>query len=331
MNYFITGVAGFIGYSLAKSLIDSGNKVWGIDNLNNFYDINLKKERLKRLRNKNFTFQKIDLLDAKSLKNFTKALRIDVTVHLAAQAGVRFSEINSKHCLDANITGTYNLLECLKLKKIKHFIIASSSSVYGNLNKKNFKEIDNTDHPVSLYASSKKSVEILTHYYSKNYNLKTSVLRLFTVYGPWGRPDMAIFSFTKRIIAKKQINLFNFGNMIRDYTYISDVVESIIKLSNFVKFEKICNFDSLSKNAPFRIVNIGNQKKIKLFDLVKKLEKIIGIKAKIKLQKIQKGDVLYTNSNTDLLNKLIDFRPNTQIDHGLTEFYKWYKFYYDIK
>lgn len=331
MNYLITGVAGFIGFSLTKSLIESGNRVWGIDNFSNFYDINLKKERLKILKNKNFTFQKIDLLDSKSLKSFTQLLRIDIVIHLGAQAGVRFSEINSKHCLDTNITGTYNLFDCLKSKKIKHFLIASSSSVYGNLKQKNFREIDNTDHPVSLYASSKKSVEILSHYYSKNYNLPTTVLRFFTVYGPWGRPDMAIFSFTKNIIAKKQINLFNFGNMTRDYTYISDVVESIMKLSNFVKFEKICNFDSLSKNAPYRIVNIGNQKKIKLFDLVKKLENIIGIEAKIKLQKIQKGDVLYTNSNTDLLNRLIGFRPNTHIDYGLTEFYKWYKSYYDIK
>ena len=324
----VTGAAGFIGFSLIKKLFEKNPKVKivGIDNLNEYYDVNLKKKRLDYLKKKfNFKNYKIDLIDNKKLELFLHKFKPSIIVHLAAQAGVRYSLKNPRSYINSNIVGTFNLLEICKKIKSKHTLIASTSSVYGLRKNGIFKENDKSDNQLSLYAATKKSIENISHSFSYNFNLNITMFRFFTVYGPWGRPDMALFKFTKGINSNKYVEVFNKGNMWRDFTYIDDLVESISRLMKIIptKNSRVKN-DSLSKVCPFRIVNIGNQKPTKLNNFIKVLEKISKKKLKIKYLPMQMGDVKYTSADCALLKRLIGFVPNTSVDSGISKFYKWY-------
>lgn len=332
-NILITGSAGFIGYHLAYRLGQSNYKITGIDNLNNYYDPNLKKARLYELKNlKNFEFIKIDLLDKEKLFELFDSRKFHYVLHLAAQAGVRYSIDNPYAYIDSNLSGFINILESCRKYPVKHFIYASSSSVYGANVKQPFSETDNVDHPMSLYAATKKSNELMAHTYSNLYNIPTTGLRFFTVYGPWGRPDMAYFSFTKNILEGKTIDVFNQGNLERDFTYIDDIVDGIQRL-----MDKSPNIDlnwdrekadPASSFAPYRIYNIGNNHPVKLMHFISTLEKIIDKKAKINYLPMQLGDVYSTYADINRLNKLVGFEPQTSISSGLEKFVKWYmKFY----
>ncbi|MCB9207177.1 MAG: NAD-dependent epimerase [Ignavibacteriales bacterium] len=337
----ITGSAGFIGYHLSKRLCDVGYSIYGIDNLNNYYDVNLKRARLERLKDFNpaqqdggqgFKFAKIDLTEKEKLFELFKVNNFNYVINLAAQAGVRYSIENPNAYIDSNIIGLINILEACRNFPVKHLIYASSSSVYGSNVKQPFSENDNVDHPVSLYAATKKSNELMAHSYSSLYNIPTTGLRFFTVYGPYGRPDMAYFSFTKDIIAGNSINVFNKGNLERDFTYIDDIVEGMIRLidkapitdSNWNK-EKA---EPATSFAPYRIFNIGNNKPVKLMKFISVLEEVIGKKAKINYLPMQQGDVYSTYANISALNKLVGFEPKTSIEEGLKNFVDWYKSYY---
>ena len=307
---YITGVAGFIGFHTAKKFLDKGIIVHGLDSINNYYDINLKKSRLKLLQKyKNFSFTKGLLEKYKSLNQSVLSFKPTIIIHLAAQAGVRYSIDNPDIYLDSNILGTFNILKIANKIKVKHLIIGSSSSVYGANKKIPFQEIDKTDHQVSFYAATKKSTESLAHSYSSLWKLPTTMLRFFTVYGPFGRPDMAYFKFTKKILAGEKIDIYNKGRMYRDYTFVDDIVDGIYKLLNKIpslnskrKFKN----DSLSPVAPFRILNIGNTKKIYLLDFINTLEKELKKKIKRNYMPMQKGDVYSTLSDRSLLKELRD-------------------------
>jgi len=330
---FITGSSGFIGFHVAKKYLDKGLKVHGLDSMNAYYDVNLKKSRLKILKKyKNFTFTRGNIANYnvinKSLLNF----RPSIIIHLAAQAGVRYSIKNPKVYLDSNIIGSYHILEIAKKLKIKHLIMASSSSVYGANKKFPFQEIDKTDHQISFYAATKKSSENMAHSYSSLWKLPITILRFFTVYGPWGRPDMAYFKFTKNILKGKKIEIFNKGKMYRDYTYIDDIVEGVYKLTNKIpKIKKLKRYknDSLSHVAPIRILNMGNTKKINLLDFINTLEKTLKKKAIKKFMPMQKGDVQSTLSDTNLLRKITNYNPKTKYHEGIKRFLDWYKRYYN--
>ena len=331
MKILVTGAAGFIGYHICKMLIKENNFVYGLDNISNYYDVNLKKNRLKNLKSSKFHFEKIDLSKSNEIKNYFNNKNFDVIIHLAAQAGVRYSLNQPNKYIQSNIVGTSNLLEAIKIKNIKHFLIASSSSVYGNSKKKIFNENMKSDEQLSLYASTKKAIESISHSYSYNFQIPISVLRFFTVYGEWGRPDMALFNFTKNILSHKKIDLYNKGEMYRDFTYIDDVVESIKRLIKIPPSEKNrINNDSLSIYAPYRVLNIGNEKQISLKNFVQTIESIVGIKAIKNFEKMQKGDVIYTKSCSNILNELTGYKPNTNINIGIKCFYDWYKGYYNI-
>ena len=332
MKIFITGSSGFIGFHTSKKLLDKGLKVCGYDSMNNYYDVKLKKSRLNILkRYKNFKFIKNNLENKKKLKKSILNFKPNVIIHLAAQAGVRYSLKNPDVYLQSNIIGTYNIIKIANMIKIKHLIIGSSSSVYGANKKFPFQEIDKTDHQVSFYAATKKSTESLAHSYSSLWKLPITILRFFTVYGPWGRPDMAYFDFTKKILNGKKINIFNKGKMYRDYTYIDDIVDGIIKLINKVpnlKSKKKIKNDSISPVAPFRILNIGNTKKIYLLDFINTLEKELGKKTKKKYLPMQKGDVHSTLSDTSLLKRITGYNPKTKYQDGIKKFINWYLDYY---
>lgn len=316
----ITGCSGFIGYHLTKKLLDN-YIIIGIDNLNDYYDINLKKERLKLLKHKNFTFIECDISDKEKLNNIFDKYKFDIVINLAAQAGVRYSIENPDVYIESNIIGFYNILECCRKYKINNLVYASSSSVYGESNKTPFNELDNTDNPVSLYAATKKSNELLAYSYSKLYNINCTGLRFFTVYGPFGRPDMAYFSFTKKMLNNGTIKLFNYGNCIRDFTYIDDIVDGIIKVLN---------------NPTTKIYNIGSSNPIKLLDFVNTLkeelvkEDLLPKDYEINLELLppQKGDVTMTYADTSELEKDFNYKPNINIREGLNKFVKWYKEYY---
>ena len=329
---FITGSSGFIGFHVAKRYLDKGFKVRGFDSMNNYYDVNLKKSRLKILKNyKNFSFTKGKLENQRILNNSIKKFKPTIIIHLAAQAGVRYSIDNPDIYLNSNIYGTFNVIKVANQIKVKHLIIGSSSSVYGANKKIPFKEIDKTDHQVSFYAATKKSTESLAHSYSSLWNLPISILRFFTVYGPWGRPDMAYFKFTKNILNGKKIDIYNKGKMYRDYTYIDDIVDGIFKLTNKVpKLNSVKKYknDSLSHVAPTRILNIGNTKKILLSDFINTLEKELKIKIKKNYMPMQKGDVLSTLSDSSLLKKITKYNPKTNYKTGIKKFLKWYLDYY---
>lgn len=343
MTILVTGAAGFIGYHVCKKLIENKIEVIGLDNLNKYYDVNLKKSRIEDLdklsekSKSNFKFFKTDLTNNDDLHKVFKnqnsiSSNISVVIHLAAQAGVRYSIENPSDYVQSNLVGFCNLIEQSKNQNIKHFIYASSSSVYGGNKKLPFSESDSVDHPISLYAATKKSNELIAHTYSHLFNLPTTGLRFFTVYGPWGRPDMALFKFTNLIIKNQPISVFNNGDMIRDFTYIDDVVESIVNLID--KLPKKGNYDDEKKYnpasswAPYRVFNIGNSQPTNLSEYIKAIEKNLGRKAKIIFEEMQPGDVAATCSNTKSLEEWINFKPNTSIEKGIKNFVDWYLSYY---
>lgn len=342
MKILVTGAAGFIGFHTAKALLEIGHTVVGIDNLNEYYDVNLKFSRLKNLgisvsfnndsrgiitsgMNSNFSFGKIDVTDRDELPKLFKKEKFDVVCHLAAQAGVRYSLENPEAYIDSNIVGFLNILECSKNNNVKHLVYASSSSVYGMNKSVPFRTTDNVDHPISLYAATKKSNELMAHTYSHLYNLPTTGLRFFTVYGPWGRPDMAMFLFTKAILEGSPLKVFNYGNMERDFTYIDDIVAGIVHIVE-------ADVDNRSKGGDlYKIYNIGNNKSVKLMDFIDTLEKELGVKAQKKLLPMQDGDVPKTWADVEDLIKDFDYHPDTPIEKGVANFIKWYKQYYGYK
>ena len=338
--YLITGCAGFIGFHFCIKLLKTGNRVIGIDNLNNYYDLNLKKDRLVELekfnkgRSELFKFHKCSLEDESSIFKIFKDYKPEYVINLAAQAGVRYSLENPSAYIQSNVVGFNNIIEACKNNHTKHLIYASSSSVYGGNKKMPFSESDAVNHPLSLYAATKRSNELLAHSYSHIYGLAATGLRFFTVYGPWGRPDMALFLFTKAIIEKRPIKIFNNGNMIRDFTYIDDIVESLYLLLNKVPREnknfsfKECN---PSKSfAPHRIFNIGNSNPVKLMEFINEIENKLGIKSIKEYLPMQPGDVEATFADTRNLEELINFKPKTSVKEGVDKFINWYKFYYKV-
>ena len=332
MKIFITGSSGFIGFHLSKKLLDSGHSVHGFDSMNNYYDIKLKKARYEILKKyKKFSFTKNNLENQKVLSNTILKFKPKIIIHLAAQAGVRYSIEKPRVYLDSNITGTYNIIELAKKVNVKHLLIASSSSVYGANKKLPFKEIDKTETQLSIYAATKKSTESIAHSYSNIWKVPITMLRFFTVYGPWGRPDMALFKFTKGIIDNKKIDIYNKGKMYRDFTYVDDIVNGIKALINKAPNSKQLNKfknDSLSSVAPFRVLNIGNTRKVFLLDFIDALEKELGKKAIRNYMPMQKGDVKMTLSDTTLLKKLTGYNPKTNFRLGIKNFLKWYLSYY---
>jgi len=332
-TYFITGAAGFIGFHLSKRLLEEGCKVIGLDNLNNYYDVNLKKSRLEILKKYDkFQFEYTDLENKEELEKIFKNNKIDIVVNLAAQAGVRYSITNPETYIQSNIVGFFNILEVCRHNKIEHLLYASSSSVYGMNVKMPFSVHDNVDHPISLYAATKKSNELMAHTYSHLYGLPTTGLRFFTVYGPWGRPDMALFLFTDAIINDKPIKVFNYGNMKRDFTYVDDIVEGIVRLLNNPPKENP-NWDKekadpATSSAPYKVYNIGNNAPVDLIDFITEIENKIGKKAKKEFLPLQDGDVPMTYADvSDLIND-VDFKPETSIKEGISNFIDWYSEYY---
>ena len=338
MTILVTGSSGFIGFHLSKRLLELGEKVVGVDNLNNYYDINLKLSRnnyLENLANKNgykFNFIKEDIENKEKLKEIFNTFKVNTVVNLAAQAGVRYSLENPSAYINSNVSGFGNILEMCRQYNIKHLIYASSSSVYGGNKKLPFSEMDSVDHPISIYAATKKANELMAHTYSNLYNLPTTGLRFFTVYGPWGRPDMALFIFTKSIIENKPIKIFNKGKMIRDFTYIDDIIESLIRvIKKIPKENKEFNYinPSLASSwAPYKIFNIGNSQPTPLMDFINEIEKNLGIEAKKDFCMMQPGDVSSTSADTHKLEEWISFKPNTSIQKGISEFINWYRNFY---
>ena len=333
MKIIVTGSSGFIGFHVSKKLLGSGNKVHGIDSMNNYYDVKLKKARLAILKKyKNFSFSKAKIENSKDLGKAFKKFKPTVVIHLAAQAGVRYSIEKPRVYLDSNITGTYNIIEIAKRLNVKHLIMASSSSVYGANKKIPFKEVDKTETQMSIYAATKKSNESMAHAYSNIWKIPITMVRFFTVYGPWGRPDMALFKFTKGILNNKKIDVYNNGKMYRDFTYIDDIVNGInLLISKVPSTKQLGKYkdDSLSPIAPFRILNIGNTKKVYLLDFIKEIERALGKKAKRNYMPLQKGDVKQTLSNTNLLKKITNYNPKTNFKTGIKNFLDWYLEYYN--
>ncbi len=333
MKILITGSSGFIGFHLAKLLLKNGHKVHGYDSMNHYYDINLKKARLAILKKyHNFSFSKSTLENEKNLRKTFKKFKPKIVIHLAAQAGVRYSIDKPKIYLNSNITGTFNIIEAAHNFNVKHLIMASSSSVYGANKNVPFKEIHKTETQLSFYAATKKSNESMAHSYSNIWKIPITMLRFFTVYGPWGRPDMALFKFTKGIILNKKIDIYNNGKMYRDFTYVDDIVKGIElllnKAPNINQLNKYKN-DSLSSVAPFRILNIGNTKKVFLLDFIKQIEKELGKKANKNYMPLQKGDVKQTLSNTNLLKNITGYKAKTNYKLGIKKFINWYKDFYN--
>ena len=329
---FITGSSGFIGFHVAKRYLDKGFKVYGFDSMNSYYDVKLKRSRLNILKKyKNFSFTKGNLENQKKLNSSINKFKPSIIIHLAAQAGVRYSIENPKIYLNSNIIGTFNVIECAKKLNIKHLIIGSSSSVYGANKKFPFQEIDKTDSQISFYAATKKSTESIAHSYSSLWKIPITVLRFFTVYGPWGRPDMAYFKFTKNILRGKKIDVYNKGKMYRDYTYIDDIVDGIVKLTNKIpklNSSKKYKNDSISHVAPIRTLNIGNTKKVLLSDFISAIEKSLNKKAVKRFLPMQKGDVYSTLSDSSLLRRITGYNPKTKYKDGIKKFLNWYLDYY---
>ena len=335
MKILVTGVAGFIGAALATRLLERGDTVLGIDNLSDYYDVSLKEARLARVgKHSNFTFSKLDIVDRKNLERLFRENEFDAVAHLAAQAGVRYSIDNPYAYIDANLVGFGNILEGCRHSGVKHLAFASSSSVYGANTKLPFSEHDNVDHPVSLYAASKKANELMAHCYAHLYGLPCTGLRFFTVYGPWGRPDMALFKFTKGILEGVPIPVFNQGNMIRDFTYIDDIVEGVIRVIDRPA-QPEPNWsgdspDSATSYAPYRVYNIGNNQPVELLRYIRVIEDCLGKKAKMDLIPMQEGDVPATYASVDDLEREVGFRPSTSVETGIARFVEWYKDYYAI-
>jgi UDP-glucuronate 4-epimerase len=350
MKILITGTAGFVGYHTVLKLLNKCEKIIGIDSINDYYDVNLKYGRLAETgidKNsieynkpvtsaiyKNYSFIKLNLEDRESLKNLFEREKFTHVCHLAAQAGVRYSLENPYAYTDSNINGFINILECCRRNKVEHLVYASSSSVYGLNEKLPFSTSDNVDHPVSLYAATKKSNELMAHAYSHLYNMPVTGLRFFTVYGPWGRPDMAYFSFTKAISEGRPINIFNNGDMMRDFTYIDDIVEGVVRIIEIIpkgdgSWSGMQPDPSCSK-APYKIYNIGNNRPVKLLDFVKVIENELGMEGEKKFLPMQAGDVYATYADVDDIAKDTGFRPYTSIEDGMKKFIAWYKGYYNI-
>ena len=331
----ITGAAGFIGFFLARRLLADGVEVVGLDNLNDYYDPALKKSRLAQLEAiPRFTFAKIDLADRPAVAKLFTLHRFDVVVNLAAQAGVRYSLENPHSYVDSNVVGFVNILEGCRHNGVKHLVFASSSSVYGGNTKMPFSVHDNVDHPVSLYAATKKANELMAHAYSHLYGLPVTGLRFFTVYGPWGRPDMAYFLFTRAILAGKPIKVFNHGKMKRDFTYIDDIVEGVARVMKKVPGpDPVWNGDHpdpATSYCPYRIYNIGNNQQEDLLHFIEVLEDCLGKKAEKEFLPMQNGDVPATYANVDDLVRDVGFKPTTTIDEGLRRFVEWYREFYSV-
>ena len=335
MNIIVTGAAGFIGMHVSKKLLDDGHNVTGIDNLNTYYDQTLKQNRLNSLSGyKNFIFYKQDIADKDTIMEIFLEANAECVINLAAQAGVRYSLIDPDTYGSSNLVGFLNILEACRNYKVSHLIYASSSSIYGSNEEKPFKETHNTDHPISLYGATKKANEIMAHSYSHLFKIPTTGLRFFTVYGPWGRPDMALFKFTKAILENKPIDIYNHGNMVRDFTYIDDVVHAITKLVN-IPATTSTNYntqkpDASTSNSPWRIFNIGNGKPTHLMDYISAIEKALGKEAKKNFLPMQKGEVLETFSDTQSLENWTGLKPGTSVMQGVENFVEWYLSYYKI-
>lgn len=333
MNVLITGVAGFIGAAVAIRFLDRGDSVLGIDNLNDYYDVNLKKSRLRRCETgSGFQFEQTDVADRHAMTELFERNSIDVVVHLAAQAGVRHSIEDPFSYIDANLVGFGNILEGCRHTGVTHLVFASSSSVYGANGRLPFSEHDNVDHPVSLYGATKKANELMAHSYAHLYQLPCTGLRFFTVYGPWGRPDMALFRFTKRIINGDPIPVFNNGKMVRDFTYVDDIVEGVIRVADHTaqpnrQWQPEVP-DPATSQAPYRIFNIGNNQPIELMRYIEVLEECLGRKAELDLLPMQPGDVQATMADTSALNQETGFAPTTPIEVGVARFVEWYQEYY---
>ena len=332
-NVLVTGAAGFIGYHLCLRLLKDGCTVTGIDNINPYYDVSLKQARLERLTPfDTFSFFKLDIADKEALDKIFKSSKFDVVVNLAAQAGVRYSLENPQAYVDANIVGFVNLLECCRHNNIRHLVFASSSSVYGANTKMPFSVHHNVDHPVSLYAASKKANELMAHTYSHLFGLACTGLRFFTVYGPWGRPDMALFLFTRAISEQKPIQVFNHGKMQRDFTYIDDIIEGVVRIIGRLPAQNPSwngdNPDPGTSYARYKIYNIGNNNPVELMEFIAVIEKVLGREAKKEFLDLQPGDVIATYADIDDLTKDVGFKPGTPIDTGIRRFVEWFKEYY---
>jgi UDP-glucuronate 4-epimerase len=333
MKVLVTGAAGFIGSTLTHRLLERGDRVVGVDNLNDYYDVRLKQARLDRLRTRDgFAFEKLDIVERKGMAGLFASEKFDAVVHLAAQAGVRYSIENPSAYIDANLVGFLHVLEGCRHSRVGHLVFASSSSVYGANTRLPFSEHDNVDHPVSLYAATKKANELMAHSYASLYGMPCTGLRFFTVYGPWGRPDMALFKFTEGILAGRPIPVFNRGDMVRDFTYVDDIVEGVIRVMDRPAAPDARwsgeRPDPASSYAQWRIFNIGNNQPVKLMRYIEVLEQCLGRKAKLELLPMQAGDVPATFADVGELERAVGYRPQTTIEVGVRRFADWYRSYY---
>ncbi|AMF95597.1 NAD-dependent epimerase [Vibrio fluvialis] len=334
MKYLVTGAAGFIGSAVIERLCAEGHDVVGIDNLNDYYDVALKDARLERAAHERFSFLEMDISDREAIADLFAAEQFDKVIHLAAQAGVRYSIDNPMSYADSNLVGHLTILEGCRHHKIKHLVYASSSSVYGLNRKTPFNTSDSVDHPISLYAATKKSNELMAHTYSHLYGVPTTGLRFFTVYGPWGRPDMALFKFTKAIINGDAIDVYNNGDMMRDFTYIDDIVEGILRIKDVVPEPNaewsVEAGSPATSSAPYRVYNIGHGSPVKLMDYIKALESALGIEAKKNMLPMQPGDVYVTYADTQDLFNATQYKPQMGVEQGVANFVKWYKEFYSV-
>jgi UDP-glucuronate 4-epimerase len=335
LKILVTGAAGFIGSHVSQRLLARGDDVIGVDNLNDYYDPSLKKARLARLQeHERFSFELEDVSDAAAMLRVFQETRPDRVVHLAAQAGVRYSLTNPHAYTQSNVTGFLNILEGCRATEVGHLVYASSSSVYGSNTRQPFSEHDNVDHPVSLYAATKKANELMAHTYSHLFRIPTTGLRFFTVYGPWGRPDMALFKFTHGILAGEPIPVFNEGRMVRDFTFVDDIAEGVVRVVDCVATPderwSSAEPDPARSNAPYRLYNIGNNAPVELLEYIAVLEEELGKKAQLELLPIQPGDVPSTMADVSELESAVGFRPKTTVREGIAAFVKWYKEYYSV-
>lgn len=333
MKYLVTGAAGFIGSATSEKLLKAGNVVVGVDNLNEYYDVNLKHARLRRIDHPNFTFVNADIANRETIGQLFETEQFDRVIHLAAQAGVRYSIENPHAYADANLVGHLNILEGCRQTKVKHLVYASSSSVYGLNSKTPFATSDSVDHPVSLYAATKKSNELMAHSYSHLYDIPTTGLRFFTVYGSWGRPDMAPFIFTKKILDGETIDINNNGDMWRDFTHVDDIVEGVVRIADVIpsrdKSWTVENGSPATSSAPYSVYNIGHGSPINLMGFVKAIEDELGIEAKKNFREMQPGDVYQTYADVEDLFEATGYKPRVGVKEGVAEFVKWYREFYN--